>query len=288
MSEFYRKLLEAVIARQMELVVAPKVHLYEVWPECHNHFSVEIFIQLGGRTDFKLGRVPLSLKAGQILVMPPGVPHGEKFYDTDTPFYNMVVEHANPSIHIAELGQSSNQVKLSHRLKMVPEYREVLDALSKVIVMAEESPHLQPTVQQLIASYLTTLMDIPTFEHHEAEGQKHSSNMKQCLDLIEQNYNKPNFCVQWLAKEMGYTPNHLSSKFSKEMGETLHQHIIKRRIDESVELLISERCTVTQASQACGFRDASSYIQTFKNFHLQTPKQFIQKVLQEGEKRNRN
>ena len=83
---------------------APTCHtLFEAHAGMQYHFKPELFIQLGGSTEFSVPGKNFSLEAGQACIMPKGVPHGEIARDGQKSFENIVVCYYNETvaIHVA-------------------------------------------------------------------------------------------------------------------------------------------------------------------------------------------
>ena len=64
----------------------------------HFHFMPEVFIQTGGWTNFDCPEDRLRLMAGEIAVIPVGIPHGETARPWKGPFQNFVVMHTADSV----------------------------------------------------------------------------------------------------------------------------------------------------------------------------------------------
>ena len=73
----FQEQLERLKRRRMSIVVPATGRLYEAEAGMAYHFKPELFIQTGGYTDFVVPGGHCLLKAGEICVMPKGVPHGE-------------------------------------------------------------------------------------------------------------------------------------------------------------------------------------------------------------------
>jgi mannose-6-phosphate isomerase-like protein (cupin superfamily) len=94
-----RKLFLDAFGRQIQLLEQNKAKLriprcktlFDRRPGMAFHFKPELFLQLGGATEFSFPEESFTLGEGELCVMPRGVPHGEKTCDTTRTFENVVV-----------------------------------------------------------------------------------------------------------------------------------------------------------------------------------------------------
>ena len=60
-------------------------------PQSHVHGHPELFLQLNGATEFIFAQETMVVEAGEILIMPCGIPHGEKPLGEDREFRQFVI-----------------------------------------------------------------------------------------------------------------------------------------------------------------------------------------------------
>ena len=77
-----------------------------------------------------------------------------------------------------------------------------------------------------------------------------------------------------LAEMVGLHPSYLSGMFSKLEGITLHQYVIKNRVDKAAYLLETELTPVSEIAERVGFKSISHFIKAFKKRYFLTPKQY--------------
>ncbi|MEM1003503.1 MAG: helix-turn-helix domain-containing protein, partial [Bacteroidota bacterium] len=68
--------------------------------------------------------------------------------------------------------------------------------------------------------------------------------------------------VQYLAKELNFSPNYLSDLLKKETGKTAQEHIHLFVIDKAKSTLLNSRGSISEISYSLGFE----YPQHFSNF----------------------
>lgn len=77
-----------------------------------------------------------------------------------------------------------------------------------------------------------------------------------------------------LAEHMNYSEYHLSRSFKKESGYTLKQYMEAIKIEKSIESLLNEDQSVTDAALDSGYHSLTSFSNIFKRHTGITPKKF--------------
>lgn len=107
-------------------------------------------------------------------------------------------------------------------------------------------------------------------------GQAYSKHILMCIDLIYDNIYK-GVRVGDLADELGLTPQYLSKLFKKEVGITVSEFIMSKRINAAENMLkFSEFDPIDIGNYLC-FSSHSHFIACFKKHTGLTPKQYREK-----------
>jgi AraC-like DNA-binding protein len=93
------------------------------------------------------------------------------------------------------------------------------------------------------------------------------------VDYVEQNY-ASSISLRDVAQALGYSPAHLTHKFSSLTGTAVTAWIIKRRLYAAQELLIATRQNVITVCEAVGFGDLCYFTRQFVRHVGVTPAQF--------------
>ena len=80
-----------------------------------------------------------------------------------------------------------------------------------------------------------------------------------------------------LAQAQGINASYLSAQFRRETGETITDHVNRKRIDLALHLLSTTALQVQTVAQHCGFADVHYFTKVFKKLTGQTPRQFREK-----------
>lgn len=101
----------------------------------------------------------------------------------------------------------------------------------------------------------------------------YSKSILICLDMIYDNlHNK--ITLNQLAEKAGLSPTYLSKLFHKEVGVTVSQYILQKRIEAAENLLKYSDYSCIEISNYLCFNSESYFIQVFKSYTKLTPKEY--------------
>ncbi len=103
--------------------------------------------------------------------------------------------------------------------------------------------------------------------------QNCSAVVRACVDYITV-HSHGLIKLEELAEGTGYTKEYLAKLFKKEMGISISDYILKVRVDEAKELLVTGR-SCGEVTHLLGFSSQSYFIRQFKKTTGMTPKLFV-------------
>ena len=107
-----------------------------------------------------------------------------------------------------------------------------------------------------------------------------SPNVLKVVTYIEENLLNPNLNVQAVAEHLYYSRAYVMTLFRKEMGVTIHEYILQKKIEYSLELL--EQYSVTETSFLLHFSSSQHFSKVFKDRMSLTPHEYM--ILREKDK----
>ncbi|MFW5444560.1 MAG: helix-turn-helix domain-containing protein [Methylococcaceae bacterium] len=257
--------------------IAPQENAYELLPQKHFHAHPEVFLQISGTTNYSFGQSNQRLHANEIMIIPSGIPHGEIAEESTKPFKNLVIaDHfKNLSQHFAIKSEHGNHPSIQIIEHLLKPTASPLNAIIKQAIQMNNSGHV---VQKLLSAYLLCISELGQ-DVGAQQWESKNDLIQHCLLYVDENYNRSNCNVKSIAKGIGCSPSHLSSKFSKQMNIGLNKYLINKRIDEAKKMLSMSDFNVSQTAYACGFEDISYFVQLFKKHTGLTPKKYSEKYL---------
>ena len=104
-------------------------------------------------------------------------------------------------------------------------------------------------------------------------GEAYSKHVLTCLDLIYNNLDN-GIRVQELADKLGLTPQYLSKLFKQEVGVTISDYIMSRRIQAAKNMLKFSEYTPLDIGNYLNFSSHSHFISCFRKHTGMTPRQY--------------
>lgn len=105
-----------------------------------------------------------------------------------------------------------------------------------------------------------------------------SNHVEKALKLISYHLEGDTLTVKWLADQIGISTTHLSNLFKLQIGETVSNFIMRRKIDEIIFELTYTNKSLKEIREKYGFSNHSYFIQYFKKYKGVTPLKFLQSL----------
>lgn len=126
-------------------------------------------------------------------------------------------------------------------------------------------------------SELTAIIPVMQQEYvqrvHRCRLSHYSKPVRQCLDYVELHLEKP-FDLTELASSTGYTPDYLSRRFKKEIGRTVSQYLMEKRVERAAFLLASSQDSILHISQRLQFCSSSHFSARFHSRYGISPSSY--------------
>ena len=87
-------------------------------------------------------------------------------------------------------------------------------------------------------------------------------------------HSQENISLQELSERFGYTTQHISLMFKKNLGTNYHAYLMKNRLDKARFLLETSSKKIIDIAFECGFPSEHSLINQFKKFYDTTPSKY--------------
>lgn len=107
---------------------------------------------------------------------------------------------------------------------------------------------------------------------------RYSSLIGRARSYIYDNYNNEDISLNQVAASVNISPNHFSSVFKKETGETFIEFLTRVRMDKAKELLETTDLKSQEIGYKIGYRDPHYFSYIFKKTQNITPRQYRDKV----------
>ena len=273
---------ERLVAAPDMLRRARAVGLHRRWPRAHFHPTPELFIQTGGATRFEGPEQRWELSAGQVGLIPRGVPHAETPLDRATPYAMVVACHTRNGFTLiraeapVEAGGGRRITPSLVRTVVSERGREAFRYLddAEAAWPAGEEPGAGGEAGRALAVDLTRvfLRVLAEETRKAAPGVARYSPLVEAARAVARSHlGDTRLSVEWLARAAGCSPDQLARCFRAETGGTVVAWLTTERLAMARRRLREDRYQVAEVAWACGFAQPSYFIRVFRAREGVTP-----------------
>ena len=108
------------------------------------------------------------------------------------------------------------------------------------------------------------LMDVSTIQKHPR------TPIQSVRRFIDESYTIPDFSIEHLCQEVGFSHAQLLRLFKAEYGKTVQRYVIEKRLSLACELLENSDISVRSVALSCGFSDEIHFMKSFKRSYGMT------------------
>nr|WP_315235215.1 helix-turn-helix transcriptional regulator [uncultured Albidiferax sp.] len=241
--------------------------------EGHFHLVPELFLQIGGSTQFTMPHGPLALGTGEALLMPPRMLHAETISGN---FSNLVV-YADGTALTCHLAAETTPGRpgIDHlESRQHPHAARIHDWLADAAALGfdAEDANARLQVRALLASACAGVLRV--LDDAAPRTQPEPPLVARVRMWVNNQLGDHALNVTALAAQAGCTPEYLSHVFSQTTGGHLIAHINRQRMARAAHLLEETDMVGKEVAWACGFTTPSYFIQTFRQQFGATPQQW--------------
>ncbi len=129
------------------------------------------------------------------------------------------------------------------------------------------------TVEQT-KDYLTKVLEAALELREAVSRRKYSSLLKDAKAFIRENYDNEEISLNMTAASVNLSPNHFSTIFSQETGQTFIEYLTSVRMEKARELLRGTSMKTAEIAFAVGYKDPHYFSYLFKKTQECTPREF--------------
>lgn len=250
----------------------------------HFHFDPELFIQVGGLTDFSFPKEKMRLAAGEALLVPRGLPHGEIARKFRGDFLNVVIMFPREgiSIHTGVEGAKGNPKGGGLEYFKTDQGRQIEQYLDDIVDFyhsggkVKKDPEVEEAIRGLFQATLAGLLLVIKQVKTPDRTTEHPK-ISECRKFILSHIYESSLSVKKLADQINCSPDYLSHLFVTETGEHITDYIHQERIALAKRHLQNPALNIKEIAWACGFADQGYFTRLFKRLSGETPKTFRKK-----------
>ena len=250
----------------------PRYHMRMHW-----HRETELIRMVRGTLSLYVNDVPLTLSAGDLVLVGEGVLHGG---DAEDGVYECIVfdpyallMHIESCKSVMKGMVSSTMVLKNSAIAADPAFGDAVNRLYSSVKDDVQSSGLK-LIGALyeVFGYLCGQTDARLPMVSADMGVK-AEHLKPALEYIEKNYGS-HITLDALARLTGLSPKYFCRCFRAVVHRSPIEYLNHYRIECASGLLLSTDKTIAEIAQLCGYNDSSFFIKQFRRYKNTTPRRY--------------
>ena len=241
--------------------------------EFHAHPFCELYYFLEGPVEsYVVGGRSYALIPGDILIMPPGVPHHPVFTRARKPYRRYVLwlseaildQLAAVDADLLETIRRCSENGTYHIRCAVPNVRQKMEDFLNIMWQEEQNLSACKTgyMASLCVNFLVLLNRMTTDPHTLTAQQNHFDLLlNNVLAYIHENYAGP-ISLNQVADQLYTSPSNIELLLRKKLGKPFYRYVTDCRIIHA-QSLIASGMPMKEVGLACGYNDYSNFYRAF-------------------------
>ena len=253
--------------------------------ERHNHCHYEIYFFLEGNVNYTVGDKNYELKPGDFLLIPPDTIHGPDIVDNGVTYCRFVLwigKHFYDKMSelCKDFTFGMDYISKNKTYKFHLEYIQYNDLLGNFLDLWHEYNENRIFKDTTITNYIITIMLKINRIIYENCNKEHKIPQKELYALIFEYINSnitSDLTLENIAAHFFVSKYYISHIFKDNLGISLHQYIIKKRL-YGCRSAIAAGEPITTVAEKFGFADYTSFFRAFKKEYGISPKDYREKL----------
>ena len=255
-------------------------------PGFHSHDFYEMVLVCRGSALHYMNSEALPIRAGNILLVPPGCIHGylnpEDLHIYNILFCRDILESLQGDLALMPSFQLLFQVQphldsgLRHTAGLLSLSREHFErALNLCRTITEEIKNREPGARTLVHGMFLSLM-VHCLRHAEQDSRSSGSYAGQISSVLAtlDRHPEKRWTLAEMAKTAGMSTPNFRLHFRRLTGHAPGSYLLELRLKKAADILQSGDSPVSEIAFRTGFHDANYFSRQFHRFYGKSPRDF--------------
>jgi AraC-like DNA-binding protein len=244
------------------------------FPE-HRHADFEINFCLSGEFDIIIDKENYRVTEGSTTLIPSMCAHAVPAQSGERSVITLIVGSSLLKKYFEDFSKLASKPKIYDltTTEAAP-LREIFLECADILNSKEGAWELLlvGNIYKIVATFLKLGTSAPAVEPEKNDYRK-VENIEKALELIYYSY-KEQITVEQAAELTGYSKSNFCKIFKMVVGESFHQALNRRRVNNAAGLLQASNMSVAEISAEVGFSEAKAFCRVFKSVYGISPGQY--------------
>lgn len=268
-----------MISHDYEIYYYSDTHMPYVKDHSHDYYEFYFFLE--GDVSIKIADTVTHLQSGDMVLIPPEMPHHAIIHTDDIPYRRFVLWISKNNVEKL-MEESKDYGYLLQFIVCHSRYIFYFDTLdfnmiqSKIFQLIEElqsNRFGRDCKTSLCVRDLLFFLNRRVYEMENPDLIQGEQSLYQSILAYIEEHISEDLTLDLLSEQFFISKYHIAHVFKSSLGISVHQYILKKRLQLSQAAILS-RSSITEAFLLCGFKDYSAFFRAFKKEFGVSPKKY--------------
>lgn len=268
-----------MLSPSFELYYYNDTDLKHVASHSHNYYEFCFFLE--GNVTMQINGKQYPLTHGDVLLIPPGLPHHSIIHDCEAPyrrfvfwisqeFYEQLLEISPDYGYMIQHACAKNRY-ITHHDQI--SFNTLQSKLIRLLEEMQGDRFCREAQISLCVNDLILHLNRTAYERSHPVRQTETAALYQTICNFIETHIEEDLSLDRLSSEFFVSKYHIAHMFKDNLGISIHQYITKKRLSLCQQAIQGDM-SITEAYQAFGFGDYSSFFRAFKKEYGISPREY--------------